>query len=155
MKLIYTVILFLVFFNIFSFMIVYMDIIPYGFSPDDEQYDVNVTGDTIPGESTFKELTGFNVMQIIGIFFGDLSSVGGVLATIAIIGIASVAAWLTHSAAPFVVAFLGNIVRVTYVNSMGVMTQFEINPYINLAISIGICFLIVITAAEYLTHGDA
>ena len=155
MKLVYVMILFLVFFNVFSFMSIYMGIFPYNYNVDDEGYDINVTGESIPGEGTFKKLTGHNVMNVLTIFFGDLSSAGGLLTTLAIFGVAAVAAWLTHSPSPFVVAFLGNTVRVTYENSYNVFYQFEINPYIQLAIGIGICFLIVITAAEYLTHGDA
>lgn len=155
MKLMYVVMLFLIFFNLFSFMSIGLEIFPYEYGTDYENFDINVTADTVPGQDTFKDLTGLDPLDVFGIFFGDISEGANLLITVAAFGVAVAAAWLTHSTAPLVVAFLGNLIRVTFTKSYSTFYQFEIDPYIQLAFGLGILFLLVITAAEYLTHGDA
>lgn len=154
MKLIYVITLFLIFFNVFSFMFGMFLIFPYEYGTDTSDYNLTTEEDNRPAEAVFEDISGQGFGNILLIFFGDISSAGGILATLAIFGVAAVAAWLTHSPAPFVVAFVGNVMKNTYLNSVGIFEQFPINNYLMLAGMIGMIVLFIVTCAEYLTHGD-
>ena len=155
MKLIYVIVLFLIFFNVFSFMFAWVGVFPYGYGTDETaNYDLGEAEDNTPAEVVFENVSGQSFGNLLLIFFGDISSAGGILTTLAIFGVAAVAAWLTHSPAPFVVAFVGNVMKNTYLNSISVFEQFPINNYLMLAGMIGMIVLFVVTCAEYLTHGD-
>jgi len=133
----------------------YLNIFPYEYGTGSGSYEnINITGDTPPSDDIFENVTGQKSMDVLGIFFGDISDSGGLLATIAIFGVAVIASFITKTAGPLVVAFLGNTIRVTYENSVTIINQYPIDPYITLAFGVGILFLIVIPSAEYLTHGD-
>jgi len=127
----------------------------YEYSAGSEEYNVSTDEDVTPAELVFENVSGSGFNSILMIFFGDLSSIGSIILSIGILGIAAGAAWLTRSPAPFVVGFLGNVMLNTYTNSIGVFQQFPINNYLMLAGLLGMVMLFVITSAEYLTHGDA
>jgi len=148
MKLMYVIILFLVFFNIFSFISVKLEIFPYEYTPDTKHFDID-------GGSyqNFKNTTGFGIGEVVRVLFGDIT-VSNAVITIGMLVLALIAVKLAHSITPLVVLFFANMARVTYENIYGVMNQIEIDPLVSLAIGVGICFLIIITSVEYMTHGD-
>lgn len=155
MKFIYVVTLFLIFFNIFSFMIAWAVPFEYGYGTGSEKYNVSSDEGTTPAETVFENVSGSDYGNILSIFFGDLTSAANILISVAILGGAAFLAWLTRSPAPFVIGFLGNVMLNTYTNSIGIFQQFPINNYLMLAGLLGMLMLFVITSAEYLTHGDA
>ena len=152
MKKIYVIILFLIFFNLFTFMLAWLDVFPYAYGTGNPSYNIT-DGENISSQVVAENATGFSYDNILRIFLGDLSTAGGILATIAFYGAGVVAAWLTRSAAPFVVVFIGNIMKNTYVTNMDVFNQFPVNTYFMAAVGIGMIILFVVTCAEVLTHG--
>jgi len=155
MKKIYIIIIFLIFFNIFSFMFAWFGVFPTMGDPSTGAYDVNTTGEGItPGEVYIENISGMDYGDMVSVFFGDLSDSANIFTTFLIMGVAIVAAWLTHSPAPLVIAFIGNFVRVAYLNTIGIFSQYPINNYFMLAFAAGMVVLFGITCAEYLTHGD-
>jgi len=156
MKKIYIIIIFLTFFNVFSFMTAWFGIFPTEYESGSAMYDVNTTDVTnTPGESIFEDITeGHDFTNILSIFFGDFGSLTGFATTLAILGVALIIAKWTHNIAPLVVAFLGIVVKNMYVHSMDIFEQFPINNYLMIGFGLGMILLFVITSAEYLTHGD-
>ena len=158
MKLIYVVIIFLLFFNIFNFMFSWTSMFNYMYEPStgDAYSDINISEDELPpSESVFRDVTGgIDYGNVFSIFFGNFDSWADILTIAGLIGAAAALAWATKSLAPFVLVFLGNLIKNTYENSLGVFEQFPVNDYIWLIFGIGMAFLLVITAAEYMTHGD-
>ncbi len=142
MKFIYVIILFLVFFNIFSFMLSGLGIIPH---------DATVVGnytEDMTGEEVFNETTGVDFDDVASLSMNNLD-----LIAIAAGGI--VLSALFKSGAPFAVGiFLGLFVN-TFRRSVGILYSFDINSYIVVAAIAGVTFLIVITLIEYFTQGDA
>lgn len=159
MKAVYVIIIFLVFFNIFAFMFGWFGMFPYEYDPDSGSFgsNVNTTGGVSSSDIVLGDISGHDdpFDMAMSIFFGDLEGVGGLLSSLAILSLAGIAAWLTKSPAPFVVGFLGNMMKNTYLNSYDVFQQFPINNYLWLAMLIGMLLLFLVTVAETLTHGDA
>ena len=154
MKLIYIVILFMVFFNIFVFMFGYMNIFGEVYEGDSEHYNINESADQSNSEGFVEDVSDMSFGDVMYLFFGEIEG-GNILGTVLTLGGALFLAWLTRSPAPFVLGFLANFMRVTYTNSMDVFEQMPTNGYMMLAGTVGMIFLFIITSAEYLTHGDA
>ena len=152
MKKIYVVILFLIFFNIFTFLFATLDIFPYAYGTGNPSY--NITDDeNMSSQSVAENATGYSYDNILRVFLGDITNLGDLLLSIGILGASIAAAWLTRSAAPFVVGFVGNIMKNIYVTNMTVFNQFPINSYLMLALGVGMIILFLVTCAEVLTHG--
>lgn len=154
MKTIYIAVIFLVFFNIFCFMFAWFGVFPVEGAYESGEYDMNTTGETTPAEYLQENLTGFDGGKIMSMFFGNLSDAANILVTAVLLGGAAFIAWLTRSPAPFVLVFIGNIVLHLYLDSMVIFEHYPINNYLMLAFGMGMFLLVVITSAEYLTHGD-
>ena len=155
MKKIYIIIIFLIFFNIFSFMFAWFGAFPGEYDPSAGTYDINTTGEGVtPGETYIENISGMDFGDMVSVFFGDLSDEANILSAFFIMGVGLVAAWLTRSPAPLVIAFIGNFVRVAYLNTMGIFNQYPINSYFLLAFGAGMVVLFGLTCVEYLTHGD-
>jgi len=153
MKKLFIIVIFLIFFNIFCFMFAWFGVFPAEYDPPG--HDISVTGeDKTPGEVYIKDISGMDYGDMVSVFFGDLSDTANIFLTFAIAGVAIVAAWLTHSPAPLVIAFVGNFARISYTNTIGVFNQLPVNNYFMLAFGAGMVILFGITCAEYLTHGD-
>jgi len=133
-------------------MFAMLNIFPYAYGTGNPTYNIT-EGENMSSHSVYENASGFSYNDAISIFFGDLSDATNILVSALILGGAAFLAWLTRSPAPFVVAFVGNIMKNTYVNNMAVFNQFPINTYIMLAVGIGMIILFVVTCAEYLTHG--
>jgi len=135
-------------------MFAWFGVFPYEYGTDEAQ-GINTTGTGItPGEYYIQNISGSDFGDMVSIFFGDLSDEANILSTFLIIGVGLIAAWLTHSPAPLVISFVGNFVRVSYLNTIGIFDQYPINNYFMLAFGAGMVVLFGITVAEYLTHGD-
>ena len=155
MKKIYVVILFLVFLSIINVMFISMNIFPESeFS--DEGFSVNSSDEPQAAESIFDELSdGISWSNVFNIFFGKVDSLGSIAITLVLLGGAVLAAYLTHSPAPFVLLFMSNVLKNIYVEAQPVLDNYPINSYILILGMVGFIILFIITAAEYLTHGDA
>lgn len=155
MKKLYVIIIFLIFFNIFSFMFGWFGVFPSEGGYESGTYDIGIDEDRTPGEVYIENISGMNYGDMVSVFFGDLSDEANILSAFIIMGVGIIAAWLTHSPAPLVIAFVGNFARVSYLNTITVFNQYPINNYLMLAFGAGMVILFGITCAEYLTHGDA
>jgi hypothetical protein len=151
MKKIYVIIIFLVFFNIFTFMFAsFENMFPYVYEGDDANFDINGTSEEI-----FMGVSGnFTFDDALKLFFGDITNVPLLIASFATLGIAIAAAWLTRSPAPFVVGFLGNIMKNVYVNNIAIFEKLPINNYLMIIAGVGMILLFLVTCAETLTHGE-
>jgi len=154
MKKIYVIILFLIFFNIFTFMFSVLNIFPYAYGTGNPSY--NITSDeNMSSQTVFENTTGMDISygDILRLFIGNIANLGDLLLSIGILGASIAAAWLTRSAAPFIVGFIGNIMKNIYATNIAVFNQFPINNYLMLAAGVGMIILFLITCAEVLTHG--
>lgn len=142
MKFIYTIILFLVFFNIFTFLFAGLNIIPYEYTVAGDVYTEDMSG-----EELFTNLSGID--------FDDITSLSMKNADLLLIaGGGIVLAILFRSAAPFAVGlFLGIFVN-TFRRSTSIFYSFGIDSYLMVAAIVGIIFLLIITLIEYFTQGD-
>ena len=148
MKKIYIIIFFLFILNL---MIPYMQSLgwfPYGYTGDPDHYKVNDEGLIETSEGTFEDVSGYS--------FGDISSFD--LDTLATIGGAIVFgllfAKLFHSPAPIAVTlFLAVFINI-WRNSLNIVTQFKISPYLYGIFGGLILLLIIVTMIEYFAQGD-
>lgn len=156
MKKLYVIIIFLVFFNLVMFMFGSLNLFKVDYSGDESGFGVDKDGNVVGGgESVFENLSGADFTDLLGLFFVDLSDAGNFLSSLAILGVAALAAWITKSPAPFVVGFIGNIMKNIYVNSIGVFENLPgINEWMMLIGLVGMVLLFIITCAETLTHGE-
>ena len=147
MKLIYAILLFMMFFNIFSFMFGDLNIFAYTIEGDESTYNLsNIEEQTDSG--IFEDVSGAG-------WGGVLSLDRDVWALIGVVmGGALFLSWAMHSPYPIAVGlFLSTFINV-YLNSRSIFSQLEVNPYITMAFGLGIVVLFVITTIEYFTHGD-
>jgi len=136
-------------------MFAWFGVFPVTADPSTGAYDVNTTGEGVtPGESYIENISGMDYGDMVSVFFGDLSDSANILNVFLIMGVGLVAAWLTRSPAPLVIAFIGNFARVAYLNTYGIFSQYPINNYFMLAFGAGMVILFGVTCVEYLTHGD-
>lgn len=143
MKFIYTILLFLIFFNVFSFLLVGLNIIPYEVSHQSDAYTPDMTG-----EGLFENLSTVNFETITTLSLDNLD-----LLVIVAGGLGM--ALLMRSPAPFAVGlFLGVFIN-TFRKSIAIMQSFDINQHIVTAAIVGVIFLFIITMIEYFTQGDA
>jgi hypothetical protein len=148
----------MIFFNIFTFLFTSLGVFNYRYDPDTGNYDINTTDDGTIGSSSqvFTGISGLDPGEMFSLFFVDfdqLASLSG-LVSIALIGGAIGAAFITRSPAPFVLFFIANVMKNFYVRSQPVFEHYPINGYIMLACIVGMVILFIITGAETLTHGD-
>jgi len=156
MKKIYVFLFFLIFLNIFNIMFISLNIFQteeYGQNPN---FPVDSSGDPQDSEQLFENLAdGITWNNIIAIFFGDTENIFSLGLSLVLMGAAVLAAWKTHSPAPFVLLFMVNILVNMYQMSKPALENYPINSYLLLVGAIGFMLLFIITAAEYLTQGDA
>ena len=150
MKKIYVVILFLIFFNTFTFLFATLNVFPYAYGTGNPDYDI-VEGENISSEAVFENASGIGVSDVFSVFFGDDDL--SLFSSILLLGGALALAWITNSPAPFVVVFVGNIMKNIYLKNIDVFNQLPINNYMMLALGIGMIILLLVTCAEYLTSG--
>ena len=147
MKKLYTVIVFLLFFNIFCFLFASLNIFP----TNPGTSDINMTS----SETFIYDLSNYNISSIFNLLFFDTenpdwSSIASILALSA----AGVLAVSTRNPSPFVVMFIANFMFNLYRKSMPIFNQFQINQYFMMAGLVGMVMLFIITSLEVLTHGD-
>ena len=145
MKKLYTIILFIVFLNIINIMFVALNIFPTTYESD---LDVN---ETSQAEELYRTWSGGDFGDMLMIFFGKAENIVALFAGLAL---SVVAAWITHSPAPFVVGMIGTVFLTLYNSTSGIFASYPINDYIMLLCSFGMIILFIVTCAEYLTHGD-
>ena len=150
MKKIYIVILFLIFFNTFTFLFASLSVFPYTYGTGNPNYQID-EGENLSSEAVFENASGIGVNDVFSVFFGDDDL--SVFSSILLMGGAIALAWITHSPAPFVVVFVGNIMKNIYLKNMDVFNQFPVNNYLMLVVGIGMIILLLVTCAEYLTSG--
>ena len=148
MKIVVKIILFLILINIFIPMVKSLNIFDAVPNSEDTHYNLE---DGVPDESQVFEdiaevdpesLFASSSMEDLGILLGSLF-LGGIVALI------------THSIAPIAISlFIGTFLNI-YRNSMNIVGQLDINPYIVLAFTLSILVLVVYTIIEYMTQGDA
>jgi len=155
MKKIYVVIFFLVFFNIFTFLFAIggpLGIFPYAYGTGNPSY--NLTSDeNASSPDVFENMTGVSFDNIFSIFFADVTNLASTGLSLGIFFVATVFAFKTNSPTPLVVAFVGNIMKNTYVNNMSIFNELPINNYLMVVVGIGMILLFVVTCAEYLASG--
>lgn len=146
MKKIYIIIFFMMFFNIFVLLFNNLGLFNYEGSGDEVNYNIDNTTGAISSESLVEDITGQeNVLSWGGL--GTVALIAGIVG-------GGLAGWITSSPYPIGVGlFLGTFANV-YVNSRSVFEQFQVNPYLLLALGAGVIILMTITIIEYLTHGD-
>lgn len=148
MKLIYIIIIFMAFFNIFSFMLGELGIFSYVVHSDEAMWNLS---DTTEGtdQELFERVSEQSWSDLLNLDPVALALMGGTIAgTIAL-------AWAMHSPYPLAVGlFLATFINM-YGNSRSIFSQLEINPYIRMAMGFGLLILILVTTIEYFTHGDA
>lgn len=142
MKFIYTILLFLIFVNVFTFLFAGLGIFPYEYTVAGDVYTEGMSG-----EELFTNLSDidFETLTTLSLDNADLLLIaaGGIAMSV-----------LFKSAAPFAVGiFLGVFVN-TFRRSISIINSFGMNHYIVVAAIIGIIFLFVITLIEYFTQGD-
>ena len=143
MKFIYTILLFMIFLNVFTVLFTSLGIMPYGYTNEgDPIYVSNATGEEI-----VKDLTKLD--------FEDATSLALDNADLLIIAAGGIAmAILMRSPAPFAVGlFLGIFIN-TYRKSTSIFSSFDMNQTIVVAGIVGFAFVVIITMIEYFTHGD-
>ena len=153
MKLIYMVILFLIFFNVFTFLFVLggpVGIFPYAYDTGNPGYDIG-EGENMSSEAVFENASEIGVSDVFNVFFGSDDT--ALWTTLLMMGGAIALAYITHSPAPFVVVFVGNIMKNIYMMNRDVFNQFPVNNYLMLVVGIGMIILLLVTCAEYLTSG--
>ena len=85
MKFIYIVILFLIFFNVFSFMIAWAVPFEYNYETGSEAYNISTDESMTPAESIYENVSGESYGDILSIFFGDLNSFEGIAITLGLL----------------------------------------------------------------------
>jgi len=151
MKKIYIFIIFMIFFNIMTFMVSWFGIFP----GEGSELGAEYTDESSPGEDYIESLSdGLNAGDAVSIFLGDFNSLEGALASIIIIAGSIGAAILIHSPAPLVLGFAGTIAKNMYLNAFDIFGNYNVNSYFMMAFGAGMVILFIITCAEYLTHGD-
>ena len=148
MKLIYNIIFFMLFVNIFIPLVSSLGIFANEYTGNEDYYKIE-NSDNLDRDKTFEDVTGIGFGAITSMDFVALARLGGAL--LVAVGLA----YAFHSPAPVAVAlFLVTFINV-YERSESIAGQFAINPYIIFAFGMGILFLFIITMIELFTHGDA
>ena len=147
MKFIYVIMLFLIFFNIFSVMVDVLGIMPNVHTPAGDIYESGMEG----GQSLAEDLTENQWNAIVGIGKANADFVAICTAAIAL-GI------LMHSAAVVGVGlFVGLIlstIRLSQEAMEPLVSTFGIDNFLLISFTVGMAFLLIITLIEYFTHGD-
>lgn len=147
MKLIYMFLLFMIFFNIFSFMLGDLGIFSYIVEGDESTYNLSDIEERSEGD-VFEDISGAGWGSVLSLDKEVWALIGVVM------GGAVILAWAMHSPYPIAVGlFLATFVNV-YINSKSIFSSFDVNPYITMVFGVGILVLFVITTIEYFTHGD-
>lgn len=140
--------LFSMFFNVFMFMFASMGIFTYEYQTDSSDYDLD-DPDNMNATDVFEDVSGQSVGGLLSLDMVSWIAMGGVIA-------ASIAlAALFRSPYPVAVGlFLATFINI-YKSSESIIESFDLDPYIVVAIGIGVVGLFLITTIEYFTHGDA
>lgn len=155
MKRLYVIILFLIFFNIFTFMLPTLQIFPFieGFPTGYAAYNLTDTENASAQEIAEKS-SGYDFNDVISLLIGDISSIAEIIATIGILGGALALAYITHSPTPLIIGVVANIMKNIYLNNLEVFESIpEINEYLMLASLVGMIILFILTCMEILSHG--
>ena len=141
MKFIYTILFFMIFLNIATFLFIGLGIFPYSIASGGNY------SEDMSGEELFEDLSDADFDDIASLAITNID-------LIAIIAGGGALAWLTHSPAPLAVGiFLGIFIN-TFRRSTAIFAGFNVNEHIYTAMFVGIIFLFVITLIEYFTQGD-
>ena len=142
MKKLFIIIIFLVFFNILSFMLGFLGVFPV--TVEGGSYgDLDTSDSDTPASEEFvKDISGADFSDVMGIiFFG--TNTESVIITFVLLGGAALLAYICHSPAPFVVAMIANVFIKTYQHSMNIMYQFSVNSYLMLIGTVGMILLFI------------
>lgn len=156
MKQLYVVMLFVIFFNIFAFMFASINLFPY-VSSEGVNEDWNISdGENLSAENLTEQSTGYSFDNILSYFFMDIKDLNPInlLITLATLGGAVIAAYITRSPAPLVVGFVGNMVKNVYINNYTIFESLPLNNYMMLAVGVGMIILFLLTCAEILSHSS-
>lgn len=149
MKIIYKIILFLLLINIFIPLVKSLNIFPNEGEGDSQYYQLDNPENAGDESEVFERTSGYEVESLFSASsMSDLSVLFGALF------LGGIVALITHSIAPIAISlFLGTFINL-YRNSLNIVGQLNINPYVVLAVTMTILVIIVITIIEYMTHGD-
>jgi len=153
MKKMYVIIMFLIFFNVFTFLFAAggpLNLFPYAYGEGNPNYNIS-DSENVSSEAVFEKASGIEPSDVFAVFFGDDDT--SIWSTLLLMGGAIALAYITHSAAPFVVVFVGNIMKNIYLKNIAVFNQFPVNNYLMIVLGIGMIILLLVTCAEYLTSG--
>ena len=152
MKKLYIILIFLVFFNIFSFMFNAIELFPYVYGEGNPSYNLSEY-ENKSSEEIAESASGYSYDDFLRIILGDVDSLGDMMLTVGILGAAIAMAWLTKSGAPLIIGVVGNLMKNMYIQNMAIFEQFPINNYLMLATGVGMVLLFIITCIEYMVHG--
>jgi len=127
-----------------------LNIFPITYGTGNPNYNIS-DSENVSSEAVFENASGISVNDVFSVFFGDDST--SIFSSLLLMGGALALAYITHSPAPFVVVFVGNIMKNIYLKNISVFNQFPVNNYLMLAVGIGMIMLLLVTCAEYLTSG--
>jgi len=125
-----------------------MGIFTYEYQMDSPEYNLD-DPNNMNATDVFEDVSGQDIGGLLSLDMVSWVAMGGVIAASVVL------AALFRSPYPVAVGlFLATFINI-YKSSEGIIESFDLNPYIILAVGLGIAGLFLITTIEYFTHGDA
>lgn len=151
MKLLFRIVLFMLFFNIAAFMVSAMNIFPNSLYGDATHYNLDDPTNLPTPEQMFDNLLLNNRMEITKIIGFDLEwniIIGGILVVVAAV------AALTHSSGIISIGFTATMFVFMYTNSKSLFDGLaadmgHMTGYIALMLGLGVFVLVIITIMDY------
>jgi hypothetical protein len=152
MKMIYVILLFIVFFNIFSFMLGALPLFDTAFAEGNPKYNLS-QHENKSAEQIAENATGVGYDDFFKILLGDIDNLADFFLSFGILGGAIALAYVTKSPAPLVIGVVANIMKNTYTSNIEIFNSLEVNNYLMLASMVGMILLFLITCIEYMVSG--